>query len=78
MTVYLVTADLYKDMYGAEIHCIGIFTDKEYAERCAGESFSPCFITEVEVDKPYYAITDIKKGYKIDLTKAPYLGGYIE
>ena len=81
--VYLVTADLYEQSYGSEIHCLGIFTDRDDAVICADQSDSYCKITSIRLNEQYFTVKehDTKVGkhiVDIDLSNAPYLGGYIE
>lgn len=72
--VYVLTADGWTQGYGSAIYLMGVFFDKETAEKKAEEQDVYVSITEIEVNKIFpLKINDFQ-----ERTNAYYLGGYIE
>jgi hypothetical protein len=73
-TVFVVTADGWNGGYGCEIYLLGVFTNREDADRCATQFAPETSITEVEINKAYPLKPDEDGDNKNEL----YLGGYLE
>lgn len=69
--VHVVTADGWKNGDGSEIYLIGVFYDKDTAERAAKKNKG--IVTEIIADKAH----PLKKSGN-DKANDYYLGGYIE
>lgn len=72
---YVLTADGWTQGYGSEIYLMGVFFDKETAEKKAEEQDIHVSITEIEVNKIFPLKTNDLFEEK---TNAYYLGGYVE
>ena len=72
--VYVVTADGYRCSYGSEVFLIGVFTDKEAAEKAAKRNNG--MVTEVGTNKEFTLRK--RAGDYGNMTNRFYLGGYTE
>ena len=71
---YVLTADGWTHGYGSELYLMGVFFDKETAEKKAEEQDVHVSITEIEANKVF----PLKTNAFFEETNAYYLGGYIE
>lgn len=62
MKVYVVTADIYKGMYGASIYLFGVYSTEEKALKVIKDNKIYGYVEEVEIDE----------------FEKVYLGGYVE
>lgn len=88
MKLYVVTADDYLESYGSEIKLLGVFSDREKAEKRKGKFFQQLF-DEAE-DKglintmhPTKNVAELDSKITINCVECDkevikYLGGYIE
>ena len=72
--VYTVTADGWRNGYGAEIYLLGVFDNRADADACATQCGVGAFITKVELNKSY----PLKEDAWGDSGNELYLGGYCE
>lgn len=72
--IYVVTANGYKQPFGSEIYLVGVFDNREDANRCVTQTALGAIITEVELNKPYPLKEDAWGDYGNEL----FLGGYCE
>ncbi len=68
---YVLTKDGYTAGWGSEIYLLGVFDDKETAERMAKKH--NCKVTEIEANK-FFPLVKKFGDYENDY----YLGGYTE
>ncbi len=73
MNVFVVTDDGYEHGWGAEIYLIGVFTDKDKAEKALKKTHRGK-IKEIPMDKAF----PLKKDTFDDYHNGFYLGGYAE
>lgn len=72
--VYVLTTDGWTHGYGSAIYLIGVFFDKETAEKKAKEQNIHVSVTEIEANKMF----PLKTNYFQTKTNDYYLGGYVE
>ena len=77
-TVYLVTFDGYNNYDGSEIYLLGIYSNREVADKAA-DKFKEEFIPNVQVREVILDHTySVETGRWIGFSSQIYLGGYIE
>ena len=72
--MYLVTADGWLGGYGSKLFCVGIFNNKEVAERVA-KKYEYSTVTKLEPNKEYPLIKE--DGWPV-LKNDLCIGGYVE
>ena len=70
---YVLTGDGYTAGWGSEIYLLGVFDDKETAERMAKEC--ECTVTEIEANR-FFPLSETP--YPGSKANNYYLGGYTE
>lgn len=69
---YVLTGDGYTGRHGTKLYLLGVFDDKEEAEKMAKEH--KCAVTEIEANK-FFQLVETSHECK---ENEHYLGGYVE
>lgn len=72
--VYVLTTDAWTQGHGSAIYLMGVFLDKETAEKKAEEQDVHVSITEIDANKLF----PLQTNAFFEKTNAYYLGGYVE